>query len=45
MTISYLLGIMTGFFLGIAVMAIPGKLKKYKKNYIELKWKGGRTSQ
>jgi len=34
---SYLLGMVTGFVLGVAVIIIPEKLKMYKDNYVELR--------
>lgn len=34
---SYLLGIATGFFIGVAVVVIPEKLRRVKGEYIELK--------
>lgn len=34
---SYLLGIATGFFIGVAVAVVPEMLRKCKREYIELK--------
>lgn len=34
---SYLLGIATGFFIGVAVAIVPEMLRKCKREYIELK--------
>lgn len=38
---SYLLGMVTGFVLGVAVAIIPERLKAYKDNYIELRRRDG----
>lgn len=34
---SYLLGIATGFFIGVAVAIVPEMIKNCKREYIELK--------
>ena len=34
---SYLLGIATGFFIGVAVALVPEMARKCKREYIELK--------
>ena len=33
---SYLLGIATGFFLGVAVMAIPERLRRAKGEFVDI---------
>lgn len=33
---SYLLGIATGFFIGVAVVVIPEKLRRVKGEYIDI---------
>ena len=33
---SYLLGIATGFFIGVAVMVIPEKLRRVKGEFVDI---------
>jgi hypothetical protein len=37
---SYLMGLVTGFFIGVAVIAVPEKIKKLRRvDYIDIRLK------